>query len=96
MAQDTPSRDLDKVIVRLPDGMRDDLKLMAEANKRSMNAEIVARLEESFRPPRQREPIVYVSDRPDIPPGDYDLSDVVARLERVTEKLKSRMPEPGE
>ncbi|WP_442580749.1 Arc family DNA-binding protein [Mesorhizobium sp. ASY16-5R] len=45
MAQDSESRSLDKVIVRLPDGMRDSLKAEAEANNRSMNAEIVARLE---------------------------------------------------
>lgn len=48
MTDDFPSRSLDKVIVRLPDGMRDRLKAEAEANKRSMNAEIVARLEASF------------------------------------------------
>ncbi len=48
MAQESPSRDLDKVIVRLPDGMRDRLKAAAEANKRSMNAEIIARLDRSF------------------------------------------------
>lgn len=48
MAQDTESRSLDKVIVRLPDGMRDRLKAAAVANKRSMNAEIVARLELSL------------------------------------------------
>lgn len=34
--------------LRLPDGMRDQLKQSAEANGRSMNAEIVARLEASF------------------------------------------------
>lgn len=48
MTDDFPSRSLDKVIVRLPDGMRGRLKAEAEANKRSMNAEIVARLEASF------------------------------------------------
>jgi plasmid stability protein len=46
--QDSDSRDLDKVIVRLPNGMRDRLKAAAAENNRSMNAEIVARLEESF------------------------------------------------
>ena len=35
----------DKFIVRLPDGMRDELKAAAVANGRTMNAEIVARLE---------------------------------------------------
>ncbi|RBO89670.1 Arc family DNA-binding protein [Pseudochrobactrum asaccharolyticum] len=48
MTQDTPSRSLDKVIVRLPDGMRDRIREAAENNNRSMNAEIVSRLEASF------------------------------------------------
>lgn len=42
------NRDSDRFIVRLPDGMRDRIKDAAAANNRSMNAEIVARLEESF------------------------------------------------
>lgn len=46
MAQESESRSLDKVIVRLPDGMRDELKALASEHKRSMNAEIVARLTE--------------------------------------------------
>ncbi|MDP4022950.1 Arc family DNA-binding protein [Methylobacterium sp. NEAU 140] len=48
MAQDTPSRHLDQFMLRLPDGMRDRLKAEAEANNRSMNAEIVARLKSSL------------------------------------------------
>ncbi|GLK78044.1 hypothetical protein GCM10008171_32980 [Methylopila jiangsuensis] len=48
MAQDTPSRKLDQYIVRFPHGMRDRLKSLAAENKRSLNAEIVARLEDSF------------------------------------------------
>src|SRR5690606_18288108 len=40
-----PSQKLDQYIVRLPDGMRDRLKAAAAANNRSMNAEIVSRLE---------------------------------------------------
>lgn len=38
----------DKYIVRFPDGMRDRLKDAAKGNNRTMNAEIVARLESSF------------------------------------------------
>jgi plasmid stability protein len=41
-------RGSEQVMIRLPDGMRDRLKDAAERNARSMNAEIVARLEESF------------------------------------------------
>lgn len=37
----TPSREADKYIVRLPDGMRDRIRERAAANRRSMNAEIV-------------------------------------------------------
>lgn len=43
-----PSHVADKYIVRLPDGMRDRIADAAKANNRSMNAEIVARLERSF------------------------------------------------
>lgn len=48
MTQESPSRELDKVIVRLPHGMRDALKRLAVDNNRSLNAEIVARLEASL------------------------------------------------
>lgn len=35
----------DKFIIRLPDGMRDRIKTDAEQHGRTMNAEIIARLE---------------------------------------------------
>lgn len=41
-------KDQDKVIVRLPDGMREKLKARAAEGNRSMNQEIVARLERTF------------------------------------------------
>lgn len=52
MVQHSESRDLDKIIVRVPDGMRARIKTAADANNRSMNAEIVAALEEKFPAPR--------------------------------------------
>lgn len=48
MADDATGRDSDKFMLRLPDGMRDRLKAAAEANKRSMNAEIIARIESTL------------------------------------------------
>lgn len=42
------SRDLNKFLVRMPDGMRDRIAEAAKANGRSMNAEIVHRLELTF------------------------------------------------
>lgn len=38
------AQEQDKFIVRLPDGMRDEIRESAAKNNRSMNAEIIARL----------------------------------------------------
>ena len=43
-----PSKQLDQFVVRLPDGMRDRIRDAAQASNRSMNAEIVSRLEATF------------------------------------------------
>lgn len=43
-----PSAMLDQYMVRFPDGMRDALKAAASEKGRSLNAEIVARLEGSL------------------------------------------------
>lgn len=42
------SRGDTQVNLRLPDSMRDQIRDAAAANKRSMNAEFVARIEQSF------------------------------------------------
>lgn len=44
-------RESDKFMLRLPDGMRDRIKRAADSNNRSMNAEIVATLEDKYPPP---------------------------------------------
>lgn len=44
-----PSEELDKFLLRLPEGLRASLKTVADENNRSMNAEIVSRLEFSLR-----------------------------------------------
>jgi len=49
MREPYPSETQDRFMVRLPDGMRDKIKAAAEAANRTMNGEIVARLEASFR-----------------------------------------------
>lgn len=43
-----PSDLADKFMLRLPDGMRDQIAAEAEKNGRSMNSEIVQRLSESL------------------------------------------------
>ncbi len=47
-----PSELAERFQVRLPMGMRDRIKAAAEANNRSMNAEIVATLEEKYPAPK--------------------------------------------
>lgn len=42
------SRTADKFVVRLPDGMRDRIAEVARNHHRSMNSEIIARLEQSL------------------------------------------------
>ncbi len=48
---DFPSQQQDKFVLRLPDGMRDRIKAAAEDSNRSMNAEIVATLQEAYPTP---------------------------------------------
>lgn len=48
MTKRYPSESQDRFMVRLPEGMREQLKSAASAAKRTMNAEIVARLEASL------------------------------------------------
>lgn len=43
-----PIREYDRLILRLPDGMREALKTRADLNARSMNAEAVAILEQAL------------------------------------------------
>lgn len=50
-----PSRTADQFVVRLPAGMRDIISEAAKLSGRSMNAEIVARLERSLYPASDEE-----------------------------------------
>ncbi len=45
------SRDINPFGLRMPEHLRSQIKAAADESGRSMNAEIVARLEESFKPP---------------------------------------------
>lgn len=55
MTNPPPSRTADKIIIRLPDGMRDRLHQRAEANGRSMTAEVVGMLEQVLEEPTEQE-----------------------------------------
>nr|WP_111300346.1 Arc family DNA-binding protein [Paracoccus saliphilus] len=51
----TVGRGAEQYTVRFPDGLRDRIKAAADANNRSMNAEIVATLEEKYPAPAVHE-----------------------------------------
>ncbi|MGU3496325.1 Arc family DNA-binding protein [Xanthobacteraceae bacterium A53D] len=48
MAEETPVREHEKFILRMPEGMRDRIAREAKNNGRSMNAELIARIEKTF------------------------------------------------
>lgn len=84
-----PSEVQDRFIVRMPDGMRDSLKRLAKQSRRSMNAEIIARLGESLDNNYQTESrgLVLVAEEG----GDDYLDPVLVSLIRrlSTEKKKA-------
>ncbi|WP_429499314.1 Arc family DNA-binding protein [Robbsia andropogonis] len=48
ISKEPVGRESDKFMLRMPDGMRDRISEAAKANNRSMNSEIVARIDSSF------------------------------------------------
>lgn len=60
MSEDRKPQTADKYILRFPDGMRDRIAEAAKTNNRSMNAEIVARLDASFEAAKVKPPIAYL------------------------------------
>lgn len=48
-----PSEQKDRLLLRFPDGMREELAQFAKRNERSLNSEIIARLENSLEPERK-------------------------------------------
>lgn len=57
---DRKPQDQDKFIIRLPEGMRGRIKRAADANGRSMNAEVVAALLDWFPDPTAEEYLAWL------------------------------------
>jgi plasmid stability protein len=74
-----PSAAQDKFIVRLPDGMRDQLKAAAEGNGRSMTSEVVERLRASFEK----------EEAQDVP--DFTAAVLVETVEQEFETLRDKI-----
>jgi hypothetical protein len=50
MSDLSPSQLLDKIIIRVPDGMRERIRRVADANGRSVNAELLVLLDKAYPP----------------------------------------------
>lgn len=69
-----PSEDLDKFLLRMPEGLRERIKEAADHNRRSMNAEIIAILEETYPEQSYRyEELGLV----------YELDDVIGHMQAI-------------
>ena len=89
---ETENRTLqDKFMLRLPDGMRDRIRVAAEANNRSMNAEIVARLEGSLELEATLDAKLGRLER-----REQRLEKVGAQLEERAQKLEERQAQLAE
>lgn len=83
------SRDLNKFLVRMPPGMRDHIASLAKENGRSMNAEIVYRLQTTL------EMDAYVpkeNAQPEHPARTElrELSDMIARATALLQRMEKK------
>ena len=94
MATDTKTtgRESDKVMLRLPDGMRDRLKEAAALSNRTMNAEIVVRLAGTFPVSNAADSLSVEQLLKDIPldlASQYGLFLYRTELQRANEQLEA-------
>ena len=94
MTRNFPSRKLDKFILRLPDGMRDAIAASAKANNRTMNAEIVQRLQNSFNSKHQvtKASSGYEADADErLPEGLLEIADYIENVaEDVADQIRKQ------
>lgn len=89
------SRDSDKFVLRMPDGMRETIAELARASGRSMNAEIIYRLQKTFdeeAAPTESAPHQYQRKKKytiqsDMP--DEAMQELMTRIQEVWDKYKA-------
>lgn len=95
-----PGQGSDAFSVRFPDGMRERIKLAADRNGRSMNAEIIATLAEHYPPPRADVSsldglIHYLISSADRAEQIGRLAEVNARLDAMGSPFRMKETSPG-
>ncbi|HVI30423.1 Arc family DNA-binding protein [Hansschlegelia sp.] len=76
----------DKFMLRMPEGLRDRIKVAAQANGRSMNAEIVDCLEEHYPAEPLLEDLIYLAREV---VGDFQDAPDYARLKELRDVLSN-------
>lgn len=91
-----PSDEAEKYIVRFPAGMRDQLKDAAKAANRTLNAEIVARLQASFKQEEAEAP-PYAVPAGVNPELDRQIAAMHKRIASIADALEGAglLPKPG-
>lgn len=84
------NRESDRFMLRLPDGMRDRLKAEAAHNGRSMNAEIIHRLEETLKMDDYA-PEKNVRAGDEMPSDLSELVDMIQRSSAYIQKVERRL-----
>lgn len=83
-----PSQALDQFLLRLPPGMREKIGVAARANNRTMNAEVVSRLEQSFA----GGPVPLVKANSAEADMIWEMSDTLRAMQSEFRELKDRLP----
>jgi hypothetical protein len=94
MGKPYPSERQERFIVRLPDGMRDQIAEAAKSNNRTMNAEVVSRLQKSFDAENNgKVSVLRTSLNPSQAVGKDALAEVVNALDQREASLEKRITE---
>lgn len=89
MSLEPPVHSLEKFVLRLPDGMREKIGVAARANKRTMNAEIIQRLEASFT--STGEPLLVINKNTAEADIIWELRDSMQSLQAEVAQLRASL-----
>ena len=84
---------VEKFVIRLPSGLRDQIKSLSEQNRRSMNSEIIMVLENHIRQ-RLMQEFADANPEGSFKPGDRNMeSELNRRLENLSAEKKEALLE---
>jgi predicted transcriptional regulator len=89
------SRTADKFVLRLPDGMRERIQEIARANHRSMNSEMIARLERSIAEETGEEVVPTECDQKMADLLDRSMASRIFQLEKELEEAHAKLRAQG-